>query len=79
MTQKQAGRIVAVTAKAQQILRETLRPVEFATERVISRLPIGHPKELRGGTQLLPQLSCAGKGLARFSRRLAFDPSQHRA
>ena len=56
-----------------------LRQIEFAAERVMARLPIGHSKELRGRTQLLPQLSCAGIGLARFRRGESFDGLQHRA
>ena len=46
---------------------------------MIERLPIGNLKELRGRTQLLPQLSCAGIGMTRFRRRVAFDGSQDRA
>jgi hypothetical protein len=38
----------------------------------------GNPKEIRRGTQLLPQLSGAGIGLARFRRRVAFDSEHHR-
>jgi hypothetical protein len=67
------GGIVALTAQAQQILVQALRQLEFSPVEVIPRLPIGHPKELRGGTQLLPELSCAGIGMAQFQRRLTFD------
>ena len=69
MTQNEPGGIVALTAQTQQILVQALRQIEFAAEHVIARLPIGNLKELRGGTQLLPQLSCAGIGMARFRRR----------
>ena len=73
MTQNEPGGIVALTAQTQQILVQALRQIEFAADHVIARLPIGNLKELRGGTQLLPQLSCAGIGMARFRRREAFD------
>ena len=79
MTQKEPGGIVALTAQAQQILVQAQRQIQFAAVYVINRLPMGNVKELRGGTQLLPQLSCAGKGMACFRRRIAFDGSQHRA
>src|SRR5215831_10930228 len=79
VTQNEPAAIVALTAQAQQILVQALRPVEFAAGLVIERLPKGGLKELRGGTQLLPQLSCAGIGLARFQRPEAFDGLQYRA
>jgi hypothetical protein len=79
VTQNEPADIVALTAQTQQILVQALRLIEFSPAHVIARLPIGNLKELRGGTQLLPQFSCAGVGLARFRRRLAFDGSQHRA
>src|SRR5437660_8299047 len=40
---------------------------------------MGNLKELRGRTQLLPQLQCTGMGMARFLRRYAFDRKQDRA
>src|SRR5437899_3241373 len=78
VTQNEAGGIVALTAQMQQILGQTLRQVEFAAEQMIAGLPIGNLKELRGGTQLLPQLPCAGIGMTRFRRREAFDGLQGR-
>ena len=59
--------------------RPSAAPGPIRRGAVIARLPIGNPKELRGGTQLLPQFSGAGIGLARFRRRDAFDSVQHRA
>ncbi len=45
---------------------------------MIARLPKGNlKKKLRGETQSLPQLSCAGIGPTRFRRRVAFDRLQH--
>ncbi len=79
MTQNEPGGIVALTAQTQQILVQALRQIEFAAVHVITGLPIGNVKELRGKIELLPQLSGAGVGLARFRRRVAFDGSQHRA
>ena len=71
MTQNESGGIVALTAQTQQILGEAMRPDEFAAVQVIERLPIGCPKELRRGTELLPQLSCTGIGLPRLRRGVA--------
>ena len=79
MTQKQPGGIVALTAQTQQILVRAHRQIQFAAVPVIDRLPKGDPKELRGGTQLLPQLSCAGIGIAHFRCGEAFGGHQHRA
>ena len=79
MTQNEPGGIVALTAQTQQILVQAQRQIEFAAVHVIARLPKGNLKELRGRTQLLPQLSCAGIGLARFRRGEAFDGVQDRA
>ena len=69
MTQNEPGGIVALMAQTQQILGQAQRQIEFAAVHVIARLPIGNLKELRGRTQLLPQLSCAGIGVACFRRR----------
>jgi hypothetical protein len=79
VTQNQPGGIAALTAQTQQILVQAQRQIEFPTDHMITRLPIGNAKELRRGTQLLPQLSCAGIGLACFRRRVAFDGDHHRA
>ena len=79
MTENKAGGIVALKAQTQQILGQALCQIEFAAAQVIARLAKGNPEELRGRTQLLPQLSCAAKGMARFRRRDAFDGLQHRA
>ena len=79
MTKNESRGIVALKAQTQQILGKALRQIEFAAEQVIARLPQGDVKELRGGTQLLPQLSCTGKDTARFRRRLAFYGCQDRA
>ena len=66
VTENESAGIVALIAQPQQILAQAPRHIEFAADHVIDRLPIGKLKKLRGGTQLLPQLSCAGVGLARF-------------
>jgi|SRR6516162_11943287 len=79
MTKNEARGIVTLTAETQQILCTALRQIEFAAEPMMARLPKGNLKELRGGTQLLPQLSCTGKDTARFRRRLAFYGCQDRA
>src|SRR6266568_9374701 len=79
ITQNEPGGIVALAAQTQQTLVQAQRQIEFAADQVMERLPMGNLKELRGGTQLLPQLSCAGIGLARFRRGDAFDGLQHRA
>ena len=79
MTQNESGGIDALTAETQQILTQAQRQIEFAAVHVVARLPIGNVKVLRGGTQLLPQFSCAGIGLARFRRGEAFGGLQHRA
>src|SRR5260370_21296272 len=79
MTQNKAGRVVALLAEAQQVLSQALRKIEFAAVRVIERLSIGNAKELRGRSQLLPQVSCAGQGIARFRRRVASPHQQDRA
>src|SRR3954464_14755525 len=80
MTQNQTSAIAALTAQTHQILGQALRQIEFAAVAVMERLPIGNPKELRGRTELLPQLSGTGVGLARFRCRVAFggtqDPAQ---
>ena len=68
VTQDEPGGIVALTAQTQQILVQALRQSEFTADRVIARLSVGNPKELRGGTQLHPQPSCADIGVARFWR-----------
>jgi hypothetical protein len=72
VTQNEPSGIVALTAQTQQILGQALRQVEVATVYVIYRLPIGNLKEVRGRTEVLPQFSCAGIGLARFRRGEAF-------
>ena len=76
MTQNEPGGIVTPTAQTQQILGQALRQFKFAAERVIGRLPIWNLKELRGRTQLLPQLPGSGIGLARFRRCEAFHEQQ---
>ena len=53
MTQNEPARIGSQAAKTQQILVQTLRPVEFAAVYMIKGLPEGHLEELRGRTQLL--------------------------
>src|SRR6516165_6620604 len=60
VTQSEAVSVVSFSAQTQQIVGQALRQIEFAADHMIDRLPIGKLKELRGGTQLLPQLSCAG-------------------
>ena len=79
VTQNKAGRVASLSAQTQQIRVQAHRKIEFTTGRVITRLPKGDLQELRGRTQLLPQFSCAGVGVARFGRREAFGSSQRRA
>jgi hypothetical protein len=79
VTQNEPGRIFALAAQIQQILVQAPRQIEFAANRVVARLPIGNPKEFRWKTEPLPQLLCAGKGMARFRSRLTFDRKQRRA
>ena len=55
MTQNEPGGIVALATETQQTLVQTQRQIQFADVHVIRRLPIGNMKEIRGGTQLLPQ------------------------
>jgi hypothetical protein len=79
VTQNEPGGIVALTAQTQQILVQALRQIQFGADHVMERLPIGNVKELRGGAELVPQLSCAGIGNTCFRGRLPFDGLQHRA
>src|ERR1700730_6867170 len=60
VTQNEPGGIVALPAQTPRMLAQAPAQLDFAALQVIARLPIGNLKELRGGTQLLPQLSCAG-------------------
>ena len=78
MTQNKPGGIVTLAAETQQILVQTQRQIEFAAVRVIARLPKRNLHKLRRGTQLLPQLSCPGVGMACFRRGQAFDGEQRR-
>jgi len=50
--QNEPAGIIALAAQTQQVLSEKLRPIEFSAESMIARLPKGHPKELRGRTEL---------------------------
>src|SRR6266849_1009358 len=79
VTKNEPAGIVALTAHTQQILVQMQTQIQFASVHVNARLPIGNVKVLRGETELLPQLSCPGIGMARFRGRLAFDKSQRRA
>jgi hypothetical protein len=63
--------IVALTAQTQQS-SSRLRQIEFAAAHVVAGLSIWNLKELGRGTQLLPQFSRAGIGMARFPRHEAF-------
>jgi len=54
------------------ILVQALRQIEFAAAHVVAGLSIWNLKELGRGTQLLPQFSRAGIGMARFPRHEAF-------
>src|SRR5262245_61484411 len=45
----------------------------------MERLPIGNVKELRWGTELLPQLPRALIAVANFWRRVPFDGLEYRA
>ena len=77
MTQYEAGGIVALAAKTQQILVQAQRQIQFAAKPVMNRLSPGDMKVLRGRIQPLPQLSCTSMGMARFRRRKAFNDIQH--
>ena len=79
VTQNEPGGVVALAAQTQQILVQALRQIEFAAGRVIARLAMGNSDELRGRTQLFPQLPSASKGIARFRRRVAFGGHQRGA
>src|ERR1700730_11636230 len=79
VTQNEPAGIVALTAQTQQILGKALRQIEFASDRVITRLSIWNVKVLRGRAQPLPQLSCPGIGVPGIRRRLAFYGRQDRA
>jgi hypothetical protein len=70
--------VVALMAQAQQILVQAQRLIEFAAVHVIARLPIGNLKELRGRTQLFPQHSRTGIGMAQFRRGRSLDTEQDR-
>src|ERR1700730_1962274 len=63
-------------AQTQQIFVKALRQIELAPDHVIERLPKGKVKELRGRTQLLPQLLCTGIDMSRFRCGEAFDGDQ---
>src|SRR5215469_15605322 len=78
VTQNEAGRVASLSAQTQQILVQAQRKIEFTAGRVITRLPKRNLKKLRGRTQLLPQYSSAGVGIARLGRREAFGGSQRR-
>jgi len=78
VTQNEPGGIVALTAQTQQILVQAQRQIELAAERVMERLPIVNVKELRGGTELLPELSRTGIGIARFRRSDSLRGHQYR-
>lgn len=58
VAEDEASRVISTTALNQQIIVEADRHIHLAPVNVVPRLPIGDPKELRGRTQLLPQLSC---------------------
>src|SRR5215472_5908895 len=79
VTQDEPSRITPLMAQAQQILVQMKRQIQFAAVGVIARLPKGYPKELRGPTELLPQLSCTRISLARFRCGEPFGGSQGRA
>src|SRR6516162_9567495 len=64
--------------QAQHILFYAQRQIDFASLGVITSQPNRNLQEFRGRTQLVPQLSCAGIGLACFLRREAFHGHQGR-
>src|SRR5215469_2383318 len=76
MTENGAGRVIALMTETQHVLGERLRPVQVAAKLVIKRYPMRNPEEFRGRTQLLPELSRAGMGMARFCCAVAFDEGQ---
>src|SRR5580693_2790104 len=76
MRQNEPGGIVPLTAQTQQICVEAMREIQFATNRMVERLRVGHLKELRGGTELLPELSRVVKRLAGLRCRVAFNGLQ---
>jgi len=78
MTKNQSYGIVALTTEPQKIFVQTLRQIDLAPRSVIARLRKRYPKEFGRRTELLPYLSCAGIGMARFRRRLAFDGEEDR-
>src|SRR6516162_4309028 len=71
VTQNKRGRSVALIAPTQQVLSRALRQIEFATQPVITRLPIERLNELWGRSQPFPQLASATKCVPGFlcSRR----------
>src|SRR6516162_4263436 len=76
VSENEAGGIVALTAKTQEILGQAQRQIELAAVRMIARQLIGNLNELRGGTQLLPQPPCPGVSMARFRRGEALNGLQ---
>jgi len=58
VAQNEPGRIIPLTAQAQQILVQAVRQIEFAAVRVVARLTIGNLKELRGRPSFA---SCASR------------------
>src|SRR5271166_89284 len=79
VTQNEPAGIVALTAQTQQVFVQAQRQIQFAAEHVMERLPKGNVNELRGGIQLLPQLSCASIGTPRFRRCSSLEGQQGRA
>ena len=78
MTEHKRAGIVALMAQTQQILVQAQRYIEFSAVQVIASLPIGNLKELRGRTQLFPQHSRTGIGMAQFRRGRSLDTEQDR-
>src|SRR6516162_4334183 len=78
VTQNEPSGVIALAAHTEQILVQAQRQLVFATARMMCLLPIRNPEKLRGGTQLVPQLSGTGIGLAGFRCRVPFNSHQSR-
>jgi hypothetical protein len=76
VTQNKPAGLVALAAQMQQIFGQALRRIELAAEPEIATLPPGDVQELRGGTELFPQLAGAGESFGRFTGGVAFDDHQ---
>src|SRR5215831_15161234 len=76
VAQDESGGIVALAAQTQQVFVQAPRQIQFTAEHVIPGLSIRDLEELRGKTELLPQLSCSSEDATRFWRGVAFGRNQ---